>query len=291
MVSWINQVPGLPALVLTLTGLRVAIAALAVTDLLAAAVVVTGHHPPSPHGGLVYEFLWAFLLVFPFLIAVRVIMRTVQQLDRTRLAAVEASADSASAIARNAERARFDALIHDSVISTLLAAEPGPIDPRLAAQAREALDDLDRLAVVDTDDRPVSATETYGRIRAVVGLVDPAAPVGVDPDPDFDPGIARYPAGAVRAISQAVGEAIRNAVLHAGPGAQRLILVEPAEDRLVVTVADDGVGFDPDAVAPERLGIEGSIRGRMAAVDGGTAEVVSRPGAGTTVRLSWSEPS
>ena len=52
-----------------------------------------------------------------------------------------------------------------------------------------------------------------------------------------------------------------------------------------MTVADDGVGFDPDApgLRSRRLGLT-SMEERARAL-GGTLAVVSRPGEGTTVTL------
>ena len=50
-------------------------------------------------------------------------------------------------------------------------------------------------------------------------------------------------------------------------------------------VRDRGRGFDPAAVAEDRLGVRDSIVDRMER-HGGTAEVRSTPGEGTEVRLS-----
>jgi signal transduction histidine kinase len=54
----------------------------------------------------------------------------------------------------------------------------------------------------------------------------------------------------------------------------------------VVKVTDRGRGFDPELTPPSRRGIRESITGRMQAA-GGQAAVSSRPGAGTTVTVSW----
>ena len=54
----------------------------------------------------------------------------------------------------------------------------------------------------------------------------------------------------------------------------------------VVKIIDRGRGFDPAATAPSRRGIRESITGRMLAA-GGRAAIASRPGAGTTVTVSW----
>jgi signal transduction histidine kinase len=61
--------------------------------------------------------------------------------------------------------------------------------------------------------------------------------------------------------------------------------METRDGKLIVTVADNGVGFDPDApgVRSRRLGLT-SMEERARAL-GGTLAVVSRPGDGTTVTL------
>ena len=141
---------------------------------------------------------------------------------------------------------------------------------------------------MDGDDSgELSLLETVARLRSVAASVAPDVPVGVDQDPGFDPADVRYPSAAVRAISEAMGEALRNSLHHAGRDAQRATLIEPEPDRLLVTVGDDGVGFDLAAVPPERLGIAISIQQRVAAVPGASARVQSTPGAGTTVGLQW----
>jgi len=54
----------------------------------------------------------------------------------------------------------------------------------------------------------------------------------------------------------------------------------------VVRIADRGHGFDPAGIPASRRGIRESISGRMLAV-GGRSAIASRPGAGTTVTVSW----
>jgi len=82
-----------------------------------------------------------------------------------------------------------------------------------------------------------------------------------------------------------VGEALRNVERHAGTG-QAEVTVTGGEGWAVVTVTDRGRGFDPAATPPSRRGIRESITGRMLAA-GGRAAIASRPGAGTTVTVSW----
>jgi signal transduction histidine kinase len=79
-------------------------------------------------------------------------------------------------------------------------------------------------------------------------------------------------------------EALANALRHAD--AERIELrLEARDGRVVLTVADDGRGFDPAApgLRSRRLGLT-SMEERAGAL-GGSVSIVSRPGEGTTVTL------
>jgi signal transduction histidine kinase len=82
-----------------------------------------------------------------------------------------------------------------------------------------------------------------------------------------------------------VGEALRNVERHAGTD-QAEVSVDGGTGWAVVKISDRGRGFDPAATPPSRRGIRESITGRMLAT-GGRAAIASRPGAGTTVTVSW----
>jgi signal transduction histidine kinase len=87
-----------------------------------------------------------------------------------------------------------------------------------------------------------------------------------------------------REVLRIAQEALNNALRHAD--AERVELRLQARDgRLTLTVADDGVGFDPaaPAVRSRTLGLT-SMEERARAL-GGSLAVVSRPGDGTTVTL------
>jgi signal transduction histidine kinase len=82
-----------------------------------------------------------------------------------------------------------------------------------------------------------------------------------------------------------VGEALRNVERHSGTDAAE-VTVTGGAGWAMVEVTDSGHGFDPAATPPSRRGIRESITGRMLAA-GGRAAIASRPGAGTTVTMSW----
>jgi signal transduction histidine kinase len=93
---------------------------------------------------------------------------------------------------------------------------------------------------------------------------------------------------AVREAAAAVRAAIDNVRHHCGEDAKAWVLVDDEGGSVSVTVRDDGPGF-PDgrlaeAAAEGRLGVSHAITGRIRHL-GGSADVVSAPGAGTEVRL------
>ena len=78
-----------------------------------------------------------------------------------------------------------------------------------------------------------------------------------------------------------VQEALHNALRHAHADAAR-VRMEWLDDRLRVTIRDNGSGFDPEQAAnPTSLGLL-SMRERAAAI-GGTLEIASKHGTGTAV--------
>jgi signal transduction histidine kinase len=87
-----------------------------------------------------------------------------------------------------------------------------------------------------------------------------------------------------RDVLRIAQEALQNALRHAQAGRVELRL-DARDGRLAMSVADDGIGFDPSSpeLRSRRLGLT-SMEERAEAI-GGTLSVESAPGAGTTVRL------
>lgn len=236
---------------------------------------------------VVYAGTWAFGFAALLCAAVIMALRTGAVLDATRDSLERTAAEAAAAQARGHERSRFDALIHDRVLTTLLATSRPDTDRRLADDARAALLELDFAAMDSGRGERISATLFAQQLTAVVvdTADDAAVTIGMDDR------AATYPAVVTAALGGATAEALRNSIQHAGPGAQRCVVVELRWSVARVVVSDTGIGFDTRAVAPERLGIDVSIVARMAKLGGGRSEVVSDPGTGTTVVLEWAEGS
>lgn len=94
------------------------------------------------------------------------------------------------------------------------------------------------------------------------------------------------------ALYRILQEALANGHRHSGASRQR-VTVARADTAIALTVADDGQGFDPDRVLAQEadVGVEGGhyglrgIQDRVAML-GGTFELVSAPGRGTSLTVT-----
>ena len=183
--------------------------------------------------------------------------------------------------AREDERQRFAAHLHDSVLQTLALVQRQAHDPVAVARlARRQEQSLRAWMAGETQ----LLGETLGAaLRDVVAEVEDEQGITVEltaiGDRALDP--------AAEALVAATREALRNAARHAG-GAGVVVFAEISAAAADVFVRDEGDGFDPDAVAAERRGIRDAIVGRMASV-GGRATIESAPGEGTEVALRIGE--
>ena len=229
---------------------------------------------------LLVTMLFAFSFTLLFLSAAIMAMRTGRVLDATRANTYAEAAAAAAATARRSQRSHIDALLHDWVISTMLAAGRQGNTESVRRQAALTLDKLDSGPIVLTR---VPAATAMAQLRAGVLEVDLTQPI----DARIDEAANDILADVIDIIDAAICEAVRNSIRHAGPGARRTVSMIITADGIDATVIDDGTGFDPADVAPHRLGLAVSILGRLRALPGGSAEVTTAPGEGTRVDLRW----
>lgn len=281
-------------------------------------------------GGFEPEFLLAAVFEVPYslilggllMTLVTIFRRMASGVDRERARTVAAYAQAAEAQAAQEERVAVSALMHDSVLAALIAAEraDGPRARSLAmSMAREALEGLADTGTPSGGIDPQSATmKALARgiqaSLADLGLRLQVRVEGAEDEPKVPPAVA---AALIRAATQAAA----NAIQHADGVGLEAIVRRPAdlrpdrsgvgegvsspdtdaaegaphsaghdEERLAaveVVVSDKGPGFDVEAVPDDRLGISASILARIAAIDG-EAVIDSGPH-GTTVTLRWRE--
>lgn len=181
-------------------------------------------------------------------------------------------------------RERVAADLHDTVLQALAVVERRTTDPEVAKVARSAERDL-RLYLFGDDREPGTLPAA---LRAAAVAVEERwgdLQVSVTVTPDAKAGPA-----STRAVAAAVGEALTNAAKHGG--ARTAVVLADLDDPtngLLVTVRDDGSGFDPTLVAAGH-GLAGSVHGRVRDA-GGAAEVVAAVGDGCEVRVCIPHPA
>jgi PAS domain S-box-containing protein len=217
-----------------------------------------------------------------------------------RLRVEEALAHKAAEEAVVAERNRLARDLHDAVTQTLfsasLLADVLPdlyrLQPAEGERRLEELRQLTRGALAEmrtllVELRPSALTDiplpdllrqlgdaTIGRARL---------PVQVTVDGDLD-----LPGDVQVALYRVAQEALNNAVKYARASSANINLrLSAASVRL--SVIDNGIGFDPEAVPPNHFGLR-IMRERAEAV-GARLSVYSEPGQGTQITVSWTGKS
>ncbi|MEC3914786.1 sensor histidine kinase [Nocardia sp. CDC160] len=211
------------------------------------------------------------------------------RVDRESAIASRRAAAQAAAVARDRERSRFAALIHDAVLSTLLeASRAGTQSDVLQRQAERTLEQLEEYRGEERDPDLLDARSAVLFLRAAVHEINPGVRFATRTWPGYDD--LRMPVHAASTIAAALSEAVRNSLRHAAvPGREvrRTVTATVSAGSIRIVFTDDGAGFDLSAVSADRLGLSMSILGRMRQLAGGSAFVESQPGEGTTVTLVW----
>jgi len=180
--------------------------------------------------------------------------------------------------AHDRERQRFAAHLHDSVLQTLALVQRQAHDP--VAVARMARRQEHALRAWMAGEAELVSDTLVAALRDAVAEVEDEQDITVEFSAIGDRALDT----ACEELVAAAREALRNAARHGG-GAPVFVFCQVARDGQVeLFVRDEGPGFDPAEVPPERRGIRDAIVGRMAFA-GGHATVESVCGEGTEVIL------
>jgi signal transduction histidine kinase len=196
--------------------------------------------------------------------------------------AAEAAARIAAAEARDQERVRQYRHLHDNVLTTLTVGAIGQID----------LNAEDFRAQCDRDARYLRALIT-GLVDAVptdlgtdlARIVRDMEVLGLRIDQNAAGLPATIPSHVTDALLGATREALNNARKHACTKRAWLTALGDGAGGITITVVDRGRGFVPDSVQGG-YGLLGSIRHRVIEARG-QCDIISTPGEGTTVEISW----
>lgn len=198
------------------------------------------------------------------------------------------------------ERASIAADLHDGVVQDLVG-----LTYTLEAMSQGAQDSDAGRAADLSEGLGIAATTTRRSVRSLRSLLVEIYPPNLDQvglaaaladlaaatrsaglevqlqvDPDVQ-GPGALPPATTAAVYRVVREAISNARRHSG--ANLVTIRVSGGERATITVADDGVGFDPDAPREGHFGLR--LMSDVAASVGAQLTVQSAPGSGTVVTM------
>lgn len=188
------------------------------------------------------------------------------------------------------ERRRIAGDIHDGISQRLVSARYRLRAARAAAGGAEMLAELsavEDLLVAALDEARGAITGLRPRVLDDLGLAAAIESLAGAAGP-FEVALSLRPCSLPPHLEMCVyriaQEALQNAVKHS-QASKVLVTLECTYDSLVLSVIDDGAGFEP--AASERPGSYGMAgMAERAALVGGTLEVSSAPGRGTEVKMS-----
>ncbi|WP_146188079.1 sensor histidine kinase [Mycetocola zhujimingii] len=228
------------------------------------------------------------LVIFALIMTFR---HAARRVDQARSAAFARYDDAVRQHARELERIQVDALVHDTVLASLQAADRARRPEEASLAVSMASDAIKRLATLDD---PLSDVGETASLQSLVsGLEAYAAALDTRFDVVIDPGTdLAIPYPVAQNLYLAATQAMANSAQHAAGGAaaaevhRRIVVAVCDSDGVAIDISDDGVGFDRLTIDPNRLGLRVSIIERVVAV-GGSVELDSTPGEGTTISIRW----
>jgi len=223
--------------------------------------------------------------------AAGIVSRVLARAEAERGRAVSEAAVARERAVRLAEREALGREIHDSVLQALalvgkrgreLASSP-TVPPEVRALVELAVEqerELRALLGEAPEEPPPGAVALRTVLRAAAfGIEGVSVTVNAA-------GTCWMPAQGVEALSGAVRQALDNVVRHARTTTVT-VFAEEHDGDIVVSVRDDGMGFqyDEERLAREgKMGMLRSMKGRIEAIGGGM-RVLSAPGSGTEIEF------
>jgi len=244
----------------------------------------------TPYGGgaewslAVIESLYGLFLGAAVLILVVVLRRASDTVDAAQSTALESYGHAVRQYATEQERVRVDAIVHDSVLTTLLSAARAYTPEAKVIAATMAGNAIGHLR--DASSAPAGVSGSTPLVELSDALVREAQSLGGFEVRGYQGPASGIPTDKAEVLAAAAVQAMVNSRQHAGEADRRWLHIDPVRGGVRVVVGDDGPGFDPDAVPAARLGVRVSILERVR-LAGGEAGIDSAPGRGTVVTVCW----
>ena len=230
----------------------------------------------------------SFIFSATFIILVVGLRYEASQVDSANQEAADAAVELARVDAIERERGRVDALVHDSVLTTLLVAANanGPEQRQAGAKLAEAaIAKLNEAKSTDLDlPKTISVSSLFSALEQAAGRAASDLIVYLEGASD-----GAVPSEVAAAVSEATIQSVTNSVQHAGTVSKRELFLRGSSKGFKVVVKDNGRGFRPSRIPKNRLGVRLSVINRVESV-GGRVFFDTKPGEGTSVILEWNRP-
>ncbi|WP_223694548.1 ATP-binding protein [Leifsonia poae] len=234
------------------------------------------------------DALYAIILGGVILVIIAMLRQAASAVDTAQSQALAKYANAVRQHATEVERVQVDAIVHDSVLTTLLSAASARTPDAKELAARMASDAIGHLHAAEAsspeDQSLVGLDRLSDRITTAAAAFSSPFDLEV-----HDLEVHTLPVNVAEAVYSATVQAMVNSMQHAGGGdVRRALSIRGGSPQATVhiVVTDTGRGFEARDVPAERLGLRVSIRERLSKV-GGYARIDSAPGEGTTVTILW----
>lgn len=245
----------------------------------------------SPEGGGTPLALAIQDSLYAFFFSAALAMMTMAIKDRAILVDKENSLSIQAALARtrsdvlNRERAIFNSIIHDKVLTTLQLAANATSDIAKRTASAAAVDAIGRL------EREVERTAKPPENVKLESMAPAFAEAIIRREPNFkvtEVGTSSLdiPFQVAAAIVEATLLAVSNSMAHAPSATDRKALIRLNRRGIKVVVSDNGSGFRMSNVHKTALGVRWTIFKRLES-HGVKASLESKPGDGTTWIFEW----
>lgn len=229
----------------------------------------------------------SFSFLFSSVLATLVVVLRYEsaKVDEANQKANQAAVDLARENAAQHERDRVDALVHDSVLTTLIVAANASdafAESDAKKLAESAIQKLTVAQLAPVVSEEISVNSFFSALAIAVNRQAPNVEVDSEGANDIS-----VPAEVAEALTESTLQALANATQHAGENALVQVYLRGTKRGIKIVVKDNGKGFRPSRVQKNRLGLKLSIFGRMQAV-GGKVFIDSKIGIGTNVIIEWS---
>lgn len=231
------------------------------------------------------ESATTFMFSATFVVLVIGLRYEASKVDAANQQAAEAAVELARVDAIERERGRVDALVHDSVLTTLLVAANAhnPEQRQAATELAGAAIAKLREAKNSEADEPttISVSSLFSALEQAASRAAKNLVVHIEGASD-----AGVPSEVAAAVSEATIQSVTNSVQHAGTVSMRELFLKGTPRGFKVVIKDNGRGFRPSRIPKNRLGVRLSVINRVEAV-GGRVFFDTKPGEGTSVILEW----